>query len=530
MIAKAEAIAKEFDFSAEDVRKGVKEFLRLMDVGLQNDGKAMTMIPTYVTGVPNGTEKGVYLAVDLGGTNFRVCSVSLSGDTKFTLTQSKVAIPRDMMVSDSHTLFSFLAKEVEKFVKTHHADHFEEDISHKLQLGFTFSFPVDQRAVNKGYLIRWTKGFDIKDAVGKDVCELLQKEIDALGLPVKVAALVNDTVGTLMARSYTSPGSTGTLLGAIFGTGTNGAYVEKLSKITKMTKPDAQVGEYDKSTGEMVVNTEWGSFDNALKVLPDTIYDQQLDANSVNPGIQMFEKRISGMFLGEILRNAILGLKKDAGLLNASTIAEDAPLYTPWSVDTSVLSFIEADNTSDLSESKKVLEEQLGIPAANLHTEEARAVKILVHAIGKRSARLSAVPIAAIVIATGKVDNLRPKPVKRMSIVEQGLEAIKSALTGKLPAGAADIPTAPTVKGDKEKAQTEEDLEVIDIGVDGSVVEHYPGFEKFVREALREVHELGVEGEERIRMGVAKDGSGVGAALIALVAAKAAGVQIPSSD
>lgn len=30
MIAKAEAIAKEFDFSAEDVRKGVKEFLRLM--------------------------------------------------------------------------------------------------------------------------------------------------------------------------------------------------------------------------------------------------------------------------------------------------------------------------------------------------------------------------------------------------------------------------------------------------------------------------------------------------------------------
>ncbi|KAI5816575.1 hypothetical protein BZA77DRAFT_57477 [Pyronema omphalodes] len=525
MVAKAEAIAKEFDFGAEDVRKGVQEFLRLMDVGLQNDGEAMTMIPTYVTGVPNGTEKGVYLAVDLGGTNFRVCSVSLSGDTKFTLTQSKAAIPRDMMVSDSHTLFSFLAKEVEKFVKTHHADHFEEDTAHKLQLGFTFSFPVDQRAVNKGYLIRWTKGFDIKDAVGKDVCELLQKEIDALGLPVKVAALVNDTVGTLMARSYTSPGSTGTLLGAIFGTGTNGAYVEKLSKITKMTKPGAQVGEYDKSTGEMVVNTEWGSFDNNLKVLPNTIYDQQLDANSVNPGIQMFEKRISGMFLGEILRNAILGLKKDVGLLSASTIAENAPLYTPWSVDTSVLSFIEADTTSDLSESKKVLEEQLGIPAVNLHTEEARAVKILVHAIGKRSARLSAIPIAAIVIATGKVDKSRPTPAKGMSI----LEGLKSAITGKPPAAAADIPTAPTVKGDKEKAQTAEDLDVIDIGVDGSVVEHYPGFEKFVREALREVPELGVEGEERIRMGVAKDGSGVGAALIALVASKAAGAKILSS-
>jgi len=58
-------------------------------------------------------------------------------------------------------------------------------------------------------------------------------------------------------------------------------------------------GDYDGSTGEMVVNTEWGSFDNGLKVLPTTPYDAILDKDSINPGIQMFEKRISGMFLGE---------------------------------------------------------------------------------------------------------------------------------------------------------------------------------------------------------------------------------------
>ncbi|KAI5846181.1 hypothetical protein BZA05DRAFT_341948 [Tricharina praecox] len=485
LIARAEAISKEFEYGADDVRKGVKEFLRLMDVGLQNDGEAMTMIPTYVTSVPNGTEKGVYLAVDLGGTNFRVCSVYLTGDSKFTLTQSKAAIPKLMMTSDSHTLFSFLAQQVKEFVDEHHGDHFAETADHHLQLGFTFSFPVDQRAVNKGYLIRWTKGFDIADAIGKDVCELLQKEIDALGIPVTVAALVNDTVGTLMARSYTSPGKTGTLLGAIFGTGTNGAYVEKLSKISKMTKPDSGVGEYDKSTGEMVVNTEWGSFDNAMQVLPDTLYDRQLDKNSVNPGIQMFEKRISGMFLGEILRNAILGLQKDVGLFSAATIEETAALNTPWSVDTSVLSYIEADDSEDLATAKSVLEEQLGVSAAHVSTEEARAVKILVHAIGKRSARLSAVPVAAILIATGKVK----------------------------PSASLD-----------DAAETKEELDVIDIGVDGSVVEFYPGFEKYLREALREVPEIGSDNEKRVRMGVAKDGSGVGAALIALVAAKMAGI------
>ena len=75
VVARAELIAQEFEYGAEDVRRGVKEYLRLMgelarapvsglrilivliEVGLRDDGQAMTMIPTYVTGVPNGTEK-----------------------------------------------------------------------------------------------------------------------------------------------------------------------------------------------------------------------------------------------------------------------------------------------------------------------------------------------------------------------------------------------------------------------------------------------------------------------------------------
>ena len=66
-----------------------------------------------------------------------------------------------------------------------------------------------------------------------------------------------------------------------------------------------------------------------------------------------------------------------------------------------------------------------------------------------------------------------------------------------------------------------EDVEKIDIGVDGSVVEYYPGFERYLREALRDMQALvpGAQGiEEAVRIGIAKDGSGVGAALIALVA------------
>lgn len=394
-----------------------------------------------------------------------------------------------MTAKTASDLFSFLAKQVEVFLKEHHAEHFESHIRRRnttstaegfrdeniFRLGFTFSFPVQQLAINKGTLIRWTKGFDIPDAVGKDVCALLQDEIDKLRLPVRVAALVNDTVGTLMARSYTSTGKHRSLLGAIFGTGTNGAYIEKTSNIKKPIE-----GEYDASTGEMVINTEWGSFDNTLNVLPTTPWDKALDLDTPNPGFQMFEKRVSGMFLGELVRLAVAdmisndktSLFKD---INSSTndwstttnISPQSGFLKAWGLDSAIMSVAAADNTPELSTLRLELDNLLGVYTPSL--EDAQAFKAVANAVGRRAARLSAVPIAAIAIQSGKIDDPNE--------------------------------------------------EIIDIGVDGSLVEHYPYFRDMIMEALAEIDGIGPKGAEKIRIGIAKDGSGVGAALIALVAA-----------
>ncbi|KAJ5092607.1 Hexokinase N-terminal [Penicillium alfredii] len=489
LIDEATRIAREFDYPADQVQRGVAEYIKQSNDGLAQEGTTLSQIPTFVTAVPNGSEKGLYLAVDLGGTNFRVCSVQLHGDTTFSLTQSKIMIPRELMASGtSKDLFLFLARQIEAFLRIHHNEHFEahqrrrrdgnneEDL---FDLGFTFSFPVRQCGINRGTLIRWTKGFNIPDAVGHDVCALLQSAINELHLPVRVAALVNDTVGTLMARSYTSPGETGTFLGAIFGTGTNGAYVEKIDRITKLQKMED--AHYDTSTGEMIINAEWGSFDNHLSVLPSTVYDHDLDADSNNPGVQMFEKRVSGMFLGEILRLALLAMHNnpDLGLFKPSKTSkvvtpENSTLYRQWGLDTSLLSQVEADNTAEMEDVKAALKDHLKIE--NPSNDECQAVKILVHAIGKRAARLSAVPLAAILIHTRKLET----------------------------------------------------DDIVDVGVDGSLVEFYPNFEGYMLEALHEVPQVGAAGAKKVRVGISKDGSGVGAALIALVASKDETLQNPS--
>ena len=391
--------------------------------------------------------------------------------------QSKIMIPRELMCGGTaRELFLFLARQIESFLRIHHNEHYE---AHKrrhdhtcvdlFDLGFTFSFPVRQLGVKYGTLIRWTKGFDLPDAVGKDVCALLQSAIDELDLPVRVVALVNDTVGTLMARSYTSTGKSGSFIGAIYGTGTNGAYLEDLKRITKLESMEG--AEWDRNAKDMVINTEWASFDNPLKVLPNTVYDQEIDANSVNPGVQMFEKRVSGMFLGEILRLILLGLHRNPavnlfkpGATSADVVLpESSGLFRQWGLDTSLLSYVEADTSEDLHKVKDILKEHLKIE--NPSKAECEAVKLLSHAIGKRAARLSAVPLAGIIISTGILQR----------------------------------------------------TDTVDIGVDGSLVEFYPNYEALMRQAMREVPELGEEGEKRVQMGVSKDGSGVGAALIALV-------------
>jgi hexokinase len=76
LAAETKAVVAHFDYTDEDVNKGVKEFLKQMGKhaieplgnvnnvsniaigeGLEKDGTSLSQIPTYVTAVPNGTEK-----------------------------------------------------------------------------------------------------------------------------------------------------------------------------------------------------------------------------------------------------------------------------------------------------------------------------------------------------------------------------------------------------------------------------------------------------------------------------------------
>ena len=71
-------------------------------------------------------------------------------------------------------------------------------------------------------------------------------------------------------------------IGLILGTGTNACYMERLENVGKWT------GKIDEPK-QVIINTEWGAFgDNGSLDWIRTEYDREVDANSLNPGNQMY--------------------------------------------------------------------------------------------------------------------------------------------------------------------------------------------------------------------------------------------------
>lgn len=70
-------------------------------------------------------------------------------------------------------MFDFIADVVDQFLVDYRIEGGRLGTP-ALKMGFTFSFPVDQTALDVGTLMHWNKGFDTKGVVGKDVVGLLR--------------------------------------------------------------------------------------------------------------------------------------------------------------------------------------------------------------------------------------------------------------------------------------------------------------------------------------------------------------------
>jgi len=193
---RALAVLEEFQQSCATPLTLLRDVVDAMEAemiaGLASEkGSRLQMLLSYVKNLPTGHENGLFYALDLGGTNFRVLRVQLGGVERRVVNQEfeEVPIPQHLMVSTSKELFDYIAAELGRFVATE-GENFHLPAGQQREIGFTFSFPVKQTSIDSGTLVNWTKGFSVADMIGKDVVATLNEALQRQGLDMRVSALV----------------------------------------------------------------------------------------------------------------------------------------------------------------------------------------------------------------------------------------------------------------------------------------------------------------------------------------------------
>ncbi len=262
--------------SLRDLEHLCSEFGRAIDQGLRTNGQSVAALPAFVAPAASDLS-GRALVIDTGGTNMRATVVRFE-DGQGEVEQAPIkrelpaAAKTSMAADDFFDAQAELTKELENI--------------DGLPVGYCFSYPSESRVGGDAKLVRWTKGLDVHDVVGRPVGSALLAALARRGVANPSVVVVNDTVATLVAASAhpTSPNPAHSI-GLIVGTGTNMAAYYNAGGAPKL--------DHFGWPGLMAVNLESGNFTPPGL----TPADDAADAISDRPGVQRFEKAVSGQYL-----------------------------------------------------------------------------------------------------------------------------------------------------------------------------------------------------------------------------------------
>ncbi|KAH7846416.1 hypothetical protein Vadar_013797 [Vaccinium darrowii] len=342
-----------------------------------HDQTNLAMLVSYINPLPTGDEKGLYYGVNLRGDNFLILRARLGGKNESIseLQREEISIPSDVMAASSKELFDFIALRLSVFISTHGESTEDAASTRQRKLGFTISYPVDQIADSRGKAIKW-KNLTVDDTVGKELVSDMNQALEKHGVDMSVFALVDEAIGDLAGGRYYKKE---TFAAITLGMGTNAAYVE---------------------SAQAVINMKWGGF--ASSHLPITEFDISLDAESSNPGSQIFEKLISGMYLGEVVRRVLLKMAKETAIFGETVPPKLAVHYMLRSPD---MAAMHQDTSEDHEVVDEKLKELFGITNSTPKVRE--VVAEVCDIVAERGARLAGAGIVGIIKKLGRIANKR---------------------------------------------------------------------------------------------------------------------------
>ncbi|MDR0430714.1 MAG: hexokinase [Tannerellaceae bacterium] len=270
-----------FKLSTEQLKEIAQSLQSKVEEGLGKEKQEVQCIPTFIN--PKAGATGKSLVLDLGGTNYRVATVDFSEGKNIIRPENGWKKDLSIMKKPGFTEEQLYKEQADPIM--------EIKIDEPMPIGYCFSYPAESLPNGDATLLRWTKGVNIPEMIDKPIGESLVNYLNnkAGKKQFTKANVINDTVASLFAGLTRSDYDA--YIGLIVGTGTNMATFIDADKITKLNGK----GNF---SGLLPVNLESGNFDPPHLTDIDAI----VDASSGSFGAQRFEKAVSGMYLGEILK------------------------------------------------------------------------------------------------------------------------------------------------------------------------------------------------------------------------------------
>lgn len=382
------------DCAEIDIEENCNVFLEEMRRGLVGADSSLQMIPTYIETDPDVPANQAVIAVDAGGTNFRVATVYFDGNGRPILENS-----------ESYSMPG-LNEQVskERFFGTM-ADYLEPVVNTSSKIGLCFSYPAEILPNKDGRLIRFSKEIMAPEVEGEMIGENLVAALKQLGGEAdKHIVLLNDTVTTLLAgkagfhdRTFSS------YIGFILGTGTNCCYIEHNKNITKKKDLDAAKTQ--------IINVESGAFGKA----PRGAIDLQFDDSTLNAGMSTFEKMISGAYLGPLC-------------LKSACVAAEESLFSNTAAEN--LNRIEQIDTKDINDFMYHPNGDSNPLASALKSgteEDVFALYYLIDRLVERAAKLTAINLSSVVLKSSQGENpCSPVCIVAEGTVFYGLKSLKA--------------------------------------------------------------------------------------------------------
>ncbi|KAM3086876.1 N-acetylglucosamine kinase 1 [Clarireedia jacksonii] len=408
-----EPSAKKIEKFLKDVEASFREatdkatLLALSD-GLRKEfkkclqGNPLCMLPSYNHQLPNGDECGTYLALDVGGSTFRVALIRLAksksggGETQILRSKS-FKIGNGERCLKGIAFFEWMADRIADVLSEQAEGH---DMSKSpLSMGLSWSFPIDQKSLRSGLLMGMGKGFlAAHGLVGKDLGDIIQECCSRKGLNIQLNAIVNDSSATLLSKAYLDPT---TRFALILGTGMNASAHLPVHLISS-EKFGIRPSSWHDCAKHVIVNTELSMFGG--KLLPCTKWDQKIKSTHPAPDFQPFEHLTGGGYLGEIVRTVLVDGIQTAGLFGGVV---PPSLREQFSLETETLSRIENDQSSQLTSAIQIFATRH--PSSYTPTpSDMRSLRFIASLVTERASALMATGVHSLWYLRNESESILP--------------------------------------------------------------------------------------------------------------------------